>query len=187
MKKVILFLIISPYINATYSQPVTNPPSISSNVSNIPTNNTNPPHTMSQPTISQSTYINSSISISEPIKPFDGIDHNYTPEGNLQHIEARVTFALGLQPTSDHELKFWHARIMVFIQCSLTGTALSWYIRSNDTNKQDWLVFVQAFKSYSHHRKTLTVLKLKHSTLLKKYQFLDLTKQYVILHLKFNS
>ena len=28
----------------------------------------------------------------------------------------------------------------------LTGTALSWYIRLNDTYKQDWLAFVQAFK-----------------------------------------
>ena len=31
---------------------------------------------------------------------------------------------------------------MAFIQCSLTGTALSTY----DTYKQDWLAFVQAFK-----------------------------------------
>ena len=35
---------------------------------------------------------------------------------------------------------------MAFIQCSLTGTALSWYIRSNDTYKHDWHAFVQAFK-----------------------------------------
>ena len=35
---------------------------------------------------------------------------------------------------------------MAFIQCSLTGTAFRWYIRSIDTYKQDWLAFVQAFK-----------------------------------------
>ena len=36
---------------------------------------------------------------------------------------------------------------MAFIQCSSTGTALSWYIRLNDTYKQDSHVFVQqAFK-----------------------------------------
>ena len=96
--------------------------------------------------MSHPTYINSSTSISEPIKPFDGLDHNYTPEEYLQHIEARVTFSLGLQPTSEHENKFWHARRMAFIQCSLTGTALSWYIRLNDTYKHDWHAFVQAFK-----------------------------------------
>ena len=70
---------------------------------------------MTQPTISQPTYINSSTSISEPIKPFDGLDHNYTTEIYLQHIEARVTFSFGLQTTSDHEYRFWHARIMAFI------------------------------------------------------------------------
>ena len=66
-------------------------------------------------------------------QPFDGLDHNYTPEEYLQHIEARVTFSLGLQPTSENEYKYWHARRMAFIQCSLTGTAVSWYIRLNET------------------------------------------------------
>ena len=45
---------------------------------------------------------------------------------NTYNIEARVTFSLGLQLTSEHEYKFWHARRLAFIQCSLTGTALSW-------------------------------------------------------------
>ena len=116
------------------------------NISNVPTYHTVQPSTISQSIIPQPTYINSSTSISEPIKPFDGLDHNYTPEENLQHIEARNTFSLGLQPTSEHEYKFWHARRMAFIQCSLRGTALSWYIRLNDTYKQDWHAFVQAFK-----------------------------------------
>ena len=35
---------------------------------------------------------------------------------------------------------------MAFIQYSLTGRALSWYVRLNDTQKQDWHAFVQAFK-----------------------------------------
>ena len=95
------------------------------NISNNPTYNTTPPSTISHNHMSHSTYINSSTSISEPIKPFDGLDHNYTPEEYLQYIEARVTFSLGIQPTSEHEYKFWHARRMAFIQCSLTGTALS--------------------------------------------------------------
>ena len=73
------------------------------NTSNNPTYNTPPPSTISHNTISHPTYINSSTSISVPIKPFDGLDHNYTPEEYLQHIEARDTFSLGLQPTSEHE------------------------------------------------------------------------------------
>ena len=53
---------------------------------------------------------------------------------------------LHLQPISEHECIFWHARRMAFIQCSLTGTAFSWYIRLNDTYKQVWHAFVQAFE-----------------------------------------
>ena len=34
-----------------------------------------------------------------------------------KHIDAGVTFSLGLQPTSDHEFKFLHARRMKFIHC----------------------------------------------------------------------
>ena len=111
--------------------------------------------------MSHPTYINSSTSISELIKLFDGLDHNYTPEEYLQHIEARVTFSLGLQPTSEREYKIWHARRMAFIQCSLPGTALSWYIRLNDTYKHDWHAFVQALKNNSPHKKTLVMPKLK--------------------------
>ena len=35
---------------------------------------------------------------------------------------------------------------MAFIQCALSGRALSWYIRLNDTYKQDWHAFLQAFR-----------------------------------------
>ena len=116
------------------------------NTSNNPTHNTVPPSTISHNTISHPTYINASTSISENINSSDGLDHKLRPEEYLQQIKARVIFSLGLQPTSEHEYKFWHARRMAFILCSLTGTALSWYIRLNDTYKQDWHAFVQAFK-----------------------------------------
>ena len=138
------------------------------NISNNPTYNTVPPSTISLNTISHPTYKNSSTSISEPIKPFDGLDHNYTPEEYLQHIEARVTFSLGLQPTSEHEHKFWHARRMAFIQCSLTGTALSWYIRLNDTYKHDWHAFVQAFKKQFSPQKNAYYAQVEAHNLSKK-------------------
>ena len=138
------------------------------NISNNPTYNTTPPSTMSHNTMSHPTYFNSSTSISEPIKPFDGLDHNYTPEEYLQHIEARVTFSLGLQPTSEHEYKFWHARRMAFIQCSLTGTALSWYIRLNDTYKHDWHAFVQAFKKQFSSQKNAYYAQVEALNLTKK-------------------
>ena len=71
---------------------------------------------------------------------------------------------------------------MAFIQCSLTGTALSWYICSNDTYKQDWHAFVQAFKNNSLLKRMLTMLKLKPLIYQKRT-----IKSYVILHLKFNN
>ena len=118
--------------------------------------------------MSHPTYINSSTSISEPIKTFDGLDHNYTPEEYLQHIEARVTFSLGLQPISEHEYKFWHARRMAFIQCSLTGTSLSWYIRLIDTYKHDWHAFVQAFKKQFSSQKNAYYAQFEALNLTKK-------------------
>ena len=138
------------------------------NISNNPTYNTTPPSTMSHNTMSHPTYINSSTSISEPIKPFDGLDHNYTPEEYLQHIEAHVTFSLGLQPTLEHDYKFWHARRMAFIQCSLTGTALSWYIRLNDTYKHDWHAFEQAFKKQFSSQKNAYYAQVEALNLTKK-------------------
>ena len=138
------------------------------NISNNPTYNTIPPSTVSYITMSQPTYINSSTSISEPNKPFDGLHHNYTPEEDLQHSEARVTFSLGLQPTSEHEYKFWHARRMAFIQSSLTGTALSWYIRLNDTYKHDWHAFVQAFKKQFSSQKNAYYAQVEALNLTKK-------------------
>ena len=142
-------------------QPQINVLSIHSTSSNPPTTHTISPTTIPLSTLNTPTYINSATSISEPIKPFDGLDHNYTPEEYLQHNDARVTFSLGLQPPTAHEYKFWHARRMAFIQCSLTGTALSWYIHLNDTYKQNWHAFVQAFEKQFSSQKTPIMHKLK--------------------------
>ena len=145
-----------------------NTQNITSNALNTPTYNTTPTSTVPQSTVSQPTYINSSTSISEPIKPFDSLDHNYTPEEYLQHIEARVTFSLGLQPLSAHEYKICNARRMAFIQCSLTGTALSWYIRLNDTYKHDWHAFVQTLKKQLASQKDAYYAQLEALNLTKK-------------------
>ena len=74
--------------------------------------------------------------------------------------------SLGLQPTSNH--KFWHARRMAFIQCSLTGTALHWYIRLKDTYKQDCHVFVQAFKKQFSSQKNAYYAQVEAGNLTKK-------------------
>ena len=141
---------------------------IPTNTNNLPTNTSHSNYLITHPyagtstTISNPAYINSSTSISEPIKPFNGLDHKYTPEEYLQHIEAIVTFSLDIQPTTSQDYIFWQARRMAFIQCSITGTALSWCIRLNDTNKPDWSAFVQAFKFLNNFllKKMLTMHKL---------------------------
>ena len=57
---------------------------------------------------------------------------------------------------------------MAFIQCSLTGTALSWYIRLNDNYKQDWHAFVQAFKKQFSSQKNAYYARVGALSLIKK-------------------
>ena len=57
---------------------------------------------------------------------------------------------------------------MAFIQCSLTGTALSWYILLNDTYKLDWSAFVQAFKIQFSSQKNAYYAQVETLTLVKK-------------------
>ena len=95
----------------------------------------------------QDTFMNMSASIPEPMKPFDGLDHSYTPEEYLQQVEARLTFAIGEEPQNNPiKYKSWHNRRMAYIQCSLTGTALDWYTNLHISYKQQWNSFVQLFK-----------------------------------------
>ena len=68
----------------------------------------------------------------------------------------------------EHEYKFWQARRMAFIQCSLTGTALSWYIRLNDTYKHDWHAFVQAFKKHFSSQKNAYYAQVEALNITKK-------------------
>ena len=57
---------------------------------------------------------------------------------------------------------------MAFIQCSLTGTALSWYIRLNNTYKHDWHAFVQAFKKHISSQKNAYYAQVEVLNLTKK-------------------
>ena len=57
---------------------------------------------------------------------------------------------------------------MAFIQCSLTGTALSWYIRLNDTYQKDWPAFVQAFKKQVSSQKKAYYAQVEAITFVKK-------------------
>ena len=117
----------------------------------------------------QDTFINMSASIPEPIKHFDGLDHSHTPEEYLQQVEARLTFAIGEEPQNNPiKYKSWHNRRMVYIQCSLTGTALDWYTNLHISYKQQWNSFVQLFKKQFSSQKTAYYAQVEAMSLMKK-------------------
>ena len=117
----------------------------------------------------QDTFINMSASIPEPMKPFDGLDHSYTPEEYLQQVEARLTFAIGEEPQNNPiKYKSWHNRRMAYIQCSLTGTALDWYTNLHISYKQQWNSFVQLFKKQFSSQKTAYYAQVEAMSLMKK-------------------
>ena len=117
----------------------------------------------------QDTFMNMSASIPEPMKPFDGLDHSYTPEEYLQQVEARLTFAIGEEPQNNPiKYKAWHNRHMAYIQCSLTGTALDWYTNLHISYKQQWNSFVQLFKKQFSSQKTAYYAQVEAMSLIKK-------------------
>ena len=94
--------------------------------------------------VQQDTFINASASIPEPMEPFYGLDHFYTPEEYLQQVEARLTFAICEEPQNNPvKNRSWHIRRMAYIQCSSIGTALDWYTNLHISYKQQWNSFVQ--------------------------------------------
>ena len=113
--------------------------------------------------------MNMSASIPEPMKPFDGLDHSYTPEEYLQQVKARLTFAIGEEPLNNPiKYKSWHNRRMEYIQCSLTETALEWYTNLHISNKQQWNSFVQLFKKQFSSQKTAYYAQVEAMPLMKK-------------------
>ena len=119
--------------------------------------------------IQQDTFINTSASIPEPMKPFDGSDHSYTPEEFLQQVEARLTFAIGEEPQNNPvKYKSWHDRRMKNIQCSLIGTALDWYTNLHISYKQQWNSFLQLFKKQFSSQKTANYAQVEAMSLMNK-------------------
>ena len=62
------------------------------------------------------------------------------------HLNAHVTFQLGLQPLDFQSNLKWHARRMSLLYCSLTGTSSRWYDRPPKVQKNYWSSFLQNFK-----------------------------------------
>ena len=103
--------------------------------------------------IQQDTFIITSASIPEPMKPFDGLDHSYIPEEYLQQVEARLTFAIGEEPQNNPiKYRSWHNGRMAYIQCSLIGTALDWYTNLHISYKHKNCL-LRTSRSYVTHEK----------------------------------
>ena len=102
------------------------------------------------------------------MKPFDGLDHSYTPEEYLQQVEARLTFAIGEELQNNPEKnRSWHNRRMAYIQCSL-GTALDWNTNLHISYKQQWNSFVQLFQKQFSFQKTAYYAQVEALSLMKK-------------------
>ena len=119
--------------------------------------------------IQQDTFINTSASIPDPMKSFDGLDHSYTPEEYLQEVEAGSIFAIGEEPQKN-PIKYssWHNRRMAYIQCSLVGTALDWYTNLRITYKQQSNSLVHLFKKQFSSQKTAYYAHVEAMLLMKK-------------------
>ena len=117
----------------------------------------------------QDTFIKTSASIPEPMKPFDGLDHSYTPEEYLQQVEAKLTFAISEEPQNNPvKYRSWHKRRMAYIQCSLKGTALDWYTNLHISYKQQWNSFVHLFKKQFSSQKRAYYAQVEAMSLMKK-------------------
>ena len=111
--------------------------------------------------IQQDTFINTSASIPEPMKPFDGLDPSYTPEKDLQQVEARLTFAIGEEPQNNPiKYRSWHNRRMAYILCSLIGTALDWYTNLHISLNNSGIHLYNCLKNNFHLKK----LPITHKT-----------------------
>ena len=82
----------SPHIKTTYTQLFSNKPNISSNTSNIATYNTLHPSRIPQSTVSHPTYMDTSTSISEPIKPFEGLDQKIHQKNTFNILRNGLHF-----------------------------------------------------------------------------------------------
>ena len=120
------------------------------------------------PVITTQNYTVPFVAMNKSVKPFDGLDHQYTPEEYLQQIDAHIIFTMGEQPIDPVAYNQWHKRKMAYIQCSLSGIALSWFLRLHESYKNDWSAFVSAFKKQFSSQKTAYYAQVEAQALTKK-------------------
>ena len=104
----------------------------------------------------QDTFISTSSSIPKPIKPFDGLDHSYTPEEYLQQVEAILTFDIREEPQSNPvKYRSWHSFVQLFK-------------KQFSSQKTAYYAQVEAMSFIKKHDKTVRLFALRVQQLVKK-------------------
>ena len=60
---------------------------------------------------------------------------------------------MGEQPLHLVDYDQWHKTKTAFIQCSLSGSVLGWFLRLHESHKNDRFALVSSFKKNFLHRK----------------------------------
>ena len=86
-----------------------------------------------------------SVAVFEYLKFLYGLEHQLTPEKKSNQSAAEMIFAMGGQPLVLVAYNQWHRKIS-YLQWSLSGNALIWFLAIHGTYKNDCSAFVSAFK-----------------------------------------
>ena len=106
-------------------------------------------------------YIVPSVAMNKPVKKFDRLGHEQTPEEYLQHTDAHMIITMGEQPLDVLAYFQWHKRYFSSKQCSFSGIVIGWFLRSHESYKNDWSPFVSAYKKQFCSQKIHITHKLK--------------------------
>ena len=72
------------------------------------------------------------FAMKKSVKSFDGLDHPNTAEGFLHQNDAHKIPTMGEQLPDLVAYNQWHKREMAYIQRSVSGIALSWFLRLHE-------------------------------------------------------
>ena len=101
------------------------------------------------------------VSMNKSVKTVHGLDHVYTSEEYLHRVDAHMMFTMRKELLDLLAYSQWPKEKMESLQGSLSAIALSWFLRFNETYKNDWSAFVYAFEKQIIHRKLQFTPKLK--------------------------
>ena len=70
-----------------------------------------------------------------------------SPEEYLHQIDAHMIFIMWEQPVDPLAYNQWHKQKVAYIQWSISGIALSKFLRLHGSYKSDWSSFVASFEN----------------------------------------